>query len=44
MAEPRPERLWEYRQSVAVIRDLLGHRMYPLTLAGLETAMRALSK
>ena len=38
------ERLWEYRQSVAVIRDLLGHRMYPLTLAGLETAMRALSK
>lgn len=41
---PEPERLWEYRQSVAVIRDLLGHRMYPLTLAGLETAMRALSK
>ena len=41
---PEPERLWEYRQSVAVIRDRLGHRRYPLTLAGLETAMRALSK
>lgn len=41
---PEPERLWEYRQSVSIIRDLLGHRMYPLTVAGLETAMRALSK
>lgn len=41
---PEPERLWEYRQSIAIIRDVLGQRMYPLTLAGLETAMRALSK
>ncbi|WP_206953241.1 vWA domain-containing protein [Trinickia acidisoli] len=41
---PEPEALWEYRQSVAVIRQLLGERMYPLTLAGLETAMRRLSK
>ncbi|WP_321814386.1 MULTISPECIES: VWA domain-containing protein [unclassified Paraburkholderia] len=41
---PEPERLWEYRQSVSVIREILGHRMYPLTVAGLETAMRALSK
>jgi uncharacterized protein len=41
---PEPEGLWAYRQSVSAIRDVLGHRMYPLTLAGLETAMRALSK
>jgi len=41
---PEPEGLWEYRQSVGVIREVLGHRMYPLTLAGLEAAMRTLSK
>jgi uncharacterized protein with von Willebrand factor type A (vWA) domain len=41
---PEPERLWEYRQSIAAIRNVLGNRMYPLTMAGLETAMRALSK
>jgi hypothetical protein len=41
---PEPERLWEYRQSVSIIREVLGHRMYPLTIAGLETAMRVLSK
>lgn len=41
---PEPEGLWEYRQSVSIIRQLLGDRMYPLTLAGLEAAMRKLSK
>ncbi|TKC83147.1 VWA domain-containing protein [Trinickia terrae] len=41
---PEPEGLWEYRQSVSAIRQLLGGRMYPITLAGLETAMRMLSK
>lgn len=41
---PEPERLWEYRQSVALIRQLMGNRMFPLTLNGLEGAMRLLSK
>ncbi|WJF91669.1 VWA domain-containing protein [Paraburkholderia bonniea] len=41
---PEPERLWEYRQSIALIRDVLSHRMYPLTLAGLESAIRTLSQ
>jgi uncharacterized protein with von Willebrand factor type A (vWA) domain len=41
---PEPERLWEYRQSISVIRQILGNRMYGLTMAGLESAMRALSK
>jgi len=27
--------LWQYRQSISVIRQLLGDRMYPLTLDGL---------
>jgi uncharacterized protein len=41
---PEPERLWEYRQSVSIIRQILGNRMYGLTMNGLEAAMRALSK
>jgi uncharacterized protein len=41
---PEPERLWEYRQSISIIRQVVGGRMYGLTLGGLESAMRALSK
>lgn len=41
---PEPEALWQYRQSISVIRQLFANRMYPITLAGLETAMRTLSK
>ena len=41
---PEPEGVWEYRQSVAVIRQLMGNRMYPVTIEGLERAMRLLSK
>ncbi len=41
---PEPEGVWEYRQSIAVIRQVLQNRMYPLTLQGLERAMRELSK
>ncbi|TAL54846.1 VWA domain-containing protein [Pandoraea sp.] len=41
---PEPEGLWQYRQSVGIIRQLLGQRMFPVTLAGLESAMRLLSK
>jgi hypothetical protein len=41
---PEPEGLWQYRQSISVVRQLLGDRMYPLTLAGLPRAMRMLSK
>jgi len=40
---PEPEALWSYRQSVGLIRQILPDRMYPLTLAGLESAMRRLS-
>ena len=41
---PEPEASWEYRQSISVIRQILGQRMYPVTLAGLERAMRELSR
>ncbi|MFM2120724.1 MAG: hypothetical protein RL722_2192, partial [Pseudomonadota bacterium] len=33
-----------YRQSISIVQQLMQQRMYPLTLAGLEQAMRLLSK
>ncbi len=41
---PEPEGLWQYRQSIAIIRQIMNNRMFPVTLEGLERAMQALSK
>jgi uncharacterized protein len=41
---PEPQGVWQYRQSIAVVQQLVQQRMFPLTLAGLEGAMRLLSK
>jgi uncharacterized protein with von Willebrand factor type A (vWA) domain len=41
---PVPVAHWGYTQSIAMIREALGGRMYPLTLEGLDTAVRALSR
>ena len=41
---PEPPGMWQYRQSIAIIQQLMSQRMYPLTLKGLEDAMRTLSK
>jgi uncharacterized protein with von Willebrand factor type A (vWA) domain len=41
---PEPQGVWEYRQSIGVIRQLMQSKMYPITLQGLERAMRELSK
>ena len=41
---PEPQGIWQYRQSIAIVQQLMGQRMYPLTIAGLEEAMRLLSK
>ena len=41
---PEPEHLWPYRHSITVLHSLMGGRMFPLTLEGLERAMRLLSK
>ena len=41
---PEPQASWEYRQSIQLMRGLVQDRMYPVTVAGLEQAMRVLSK
>jgi uncharacterized protein with von Willebrand factor type A (vWA) domain len=41
---PEPQGVWQYRQSIAMIQQIVSNRMYPLTLRGLEEAMRMLSK
>ena len=41
---PEPQGVWQYRQSISIIQQLMGQRMYPLTLKGLEDTMRLLSK
>ena len=41
---PQPEAVWNYHDSIRVTRQLLGERMFPLTLAGLDRGMRLLSK
>jgi hypothetical protein len=39
---PVPEREWEHTYSIRIMRQLMGDRMYPLTLDGLDRAMREL--
>ena len=39
---PTPERHWDYTPSIAAMRQLVEDRMYPLTLKGLEQAMKKL--
>lgn len=41
---PEQERFWQGTQSIEIIRDIMDNRMYPLTLRGLDDAMRALEK
>lgn len=41
---PVPEEHWGYTQSIRLMKDLMQGRMYPLTLKGLDDAMRELSR
>ena len=41
---PTPEAHWAYSHSTGMIRELMQDRMYPLTLAGIDTAMRELTR
>ncbi len=41
---PVPQRHWQTMPSIGIIRTLLEERMFPLTLAGIDGAMRALSR
>ena len=41
---PEPERAWQMTTSTQWIKQLSEHHMFPLTIEGLEKAMRQLSK
>ena len=40
---PEPEERWEWTPSVKITRELVEERMFPLTLEGLDRAMKALN-
>lgn len=41
---PEQRRYWDYSESTAMIRKLFENRMYPLTLEGIEEAIRELAR
>ena len=41
---PEPERTWQYTRSTQIVQELLGPRMFPLTLDGLQRGISALRK
>jgi uncharacterized protein with von Willebrand factor type A (vWA) domain len=41
---PEPEDRWKWTPSIGITRELVGNRMFPLTLDGLDRAMRELRR
>ena len=41
---PEPENRWGYTESIDMVRQLTGDRMYPLTIKGLEQGMKYLAR
>jgi len=41
---PEPQGVWRYRQSISIVQQIMSGRMFPMTLRGMEDAMRLLSK
>ncbi|MFQ5533293.1 MAG: VWA domain-containing protein [Sphingomonadales bacterium] len=41
---PVPGQYWDYTPSIGMIKQLMGDRMFPMTIEGLDGAMRALSR
>jgi len=41
---PVPDRHWPYTPSVEMLQQIMSHRMYPLTLDGLDRGMRELNR
>jgi uncharacterized protein len=41
---PQPESVWNYHDSIRITRELMGERMFPLTLEGLDKGMRLLTQ
>ena len=39
---PEPEARWDYTPSIKMIRELMDDKMYPLTIGGLDDAIKAL--
>lgn len=39
---PEPEQRWEYTPSIKLTRELMGDRMYPLTISGLDEGIKRL--
>ena len=39
---PEPEQRWDYTPSTKLIREIMGDRMFPLTIRGLDDAIREL--
>ncbi len=41
---PQSESLWDYHESIRITREIMSHRMFPLTIDGLDRGMRLLTK
>ena len=41
---PVPEKHWQYGQSIQMIKDIMEDKMYPLTLGGIDSAMKELKR
>jgi len=41
---PSSEPQWMHHQSTRIIREIMDNRMFPLTLSGLDAAMRSLTR
>ncbi len=41
---PVPEKYWEYTPSIHMLKQVMGDRMYPLTIDGLERGMKELQR
>ena len=41
---PVPEKYWGYTQSIAMIKEIFENRMVPMTMSGLETGMKELTR
>ena len=44
MAQSGPGKVWGYSQSTKMIKELVGDSMFPLTLGGLDDAMREMTR
>ena len=41
---PEPQSAWQYRYSISLIQNIVQGKMFPVTVSGVEQAMRLLSK